>query len=108
MSNATTLSLIPHMNKGTIVSENGIITQYRYLPGANDKQELNFKSITDEAEENSLLFYDSKSKDKKFLLRQYDDEEVPQDAKFMGHMTVVSNISSTYSGTLNPTHTYDV
>ena len=92
------------MNKGTRVLDNGLVAEYRFLPGAYDKLEFNFKHIQCEAEENALLFYDGD----KYTLRQYNDEEVEDNAKFMGHMTVVSNIPSCYNGTLNPTHTWEV
>tara|TARA_B100000575_G_C22935889_1_gene542027 strand:- start:48 stop:374 length:327 start_codon:yes stop_codon:yes gene_type:complete len=108
MPKATHLSFVSHMNKGFSILDSGVVAEYRHLPGAYHKLQLNFKSISGEAEENALLFYRKEGGKDSFCLRQYDDETVPDDAKFIGHMTVVSNIPSSYSATLNPTHSYDV
>ena len=43
--NATNLTFIPHMNKGTRVLDNGLVAEYSFLPGAYDKLEFNFKVL---------------------------------------------------------------
>ena len=99
----------PNMNNGTAINETGFVTQHKHLPGATKQVYLSFKSISCEPEEDALLFYvPNKNGGGKCILRQFNDEEVPNEAKYMGHMTTTTNTRAEYSGVLNLSHTYDV
>ena len=103
------LTMSENMNHGTRITQQGFIAEHRHLPGATKKNYLSFKPIDGEPEENELIFcHKSPTRNLSIHLRQFEDDVIPEESYYIGHMTVATNSRAEYSGVLNSSHTFVV
>jgi len=109
MPDSKHLIMPENMNDGTRITQEGFIAEHKHLPGATKKNYLSFKPIDGEPEENALIFcHKSPTRGLSIHIRQFEDEQIPEESYYIGHMTVESNSRAEYSGVLNSSHTYVV